>query len=333
MDIEEFLFSYLIDLYEQYCYCALEMSQKEFDAGFYDENGKNIPDKDYFFINHESILNEEVLDELYTILCDVGDGKEIPLRRFVTFFSGFFFVYNYYGGNNNIIRFLKDNPIEKIEDHFVETYDFGIEMIKAYFYSLLDQKRFQDNLGKIQKNGDTEYVNNFFNACIFTSFTTLNDLLRNVICNLYNYYIENGCDDIDALNYTWQYFIRNFDPLGELDKMGCDSNTKEVYKRIAIGIIYSDLYEDVTNTPIIQSINEKDRMSQVAPILASTFGMATIPQDEDLRNRMLKHFILLNDEPEKRKANRQKTKDDNRLAVLKKVNPFYPLDELTLSKK
>ena len=52
-----------------------------------------------------------------------------------------------------------------------------------------------------------------------------------------------------------------------------------------------------------------------------------------MRNRILKHFIVLQDEMDKRKDNRKKTYQDNRIEILKKANPMYKLDELTFVKK
>lgn len=160
----------------------------------------------------------------------------------------------------------------------------------------------------------------------------INQLLRDVICNLYNYYISTGCPDIEALNLTWNYFLKNFDPLGELDKMGFDSGSKEWYKHYMLSLIYADLYEDVTNTSIIQSDNYDDRLADVLPLVMVQLGTLSIPQEEGVRNRMLKHFILLQDEKEKMNSNRKKTYSDNRINVLKKINPMYFLDELNINK-
>lgn len=332
MDIENFLISYMIDVYEQYCYYALEMSQDEFDQSFIDEEGQEISDRDYLIEHYDSILNEETLDELYNIICDPGDGKDISLRRLVSFFAGTYFIYNYYDGKNNLVRFIKDTPIEKIEDLFVENYDFGVDMVRSYFLGLVDRDRCAKNLTKINENGDKNIVDGLFGRAILTEYITLNDLLRKVICDLYNFYIENGYGDEDALSTTWQYFTINFDPIGTLDNLGIDVESKETYKKYMLGLIYADLYEDAVNTPIIDSENYDDRLADVVPIVATTLGFIRIPQDEDLRNRMLKHFILLQDEIEKRKDNREKTYKDNRINVLKKVNPLFQLDELTFNK-
>ncbi len=332
MDIENFLITWIIDVYEKYCTYALEMSEQDFDQGFYDEDGQEISDHDYLVINADSIFNEEVFDELYTIICDPGDGKEIPLKRFVSFLAGTYFVYNYYDGENSMIKFLKSATLEQIENWFVEKYDFGMDMLKSYFYGLVDAERCIDNREKIKENGDMDYLYKFFYQASVTNLVTLNDLLRNVICNLYNNYIKNGNSDIEALNCTWEYFLSNFDTLGELDQLGIDVETKELYKKYMLGIIMADLYEDVANGSIIDSINSKDRLADVAALISVTFGIIRIPADEELRNRMLKHFILLQDEKEKRRDNRKKTYDDKRIAVLRKVNPLYQLDELTFPK-
>lgn len=83
--------------------------------------------------------------------------------------------------------------------------------------------------------------------------------------------------------------------------------------------------------PIIQSDNYEDRLASVIPLVMTQLGMINIPKEEGIRNRILKSFILLQDDKEKKCSNRRKTYADNRLNILKKVNPTYMLDEITFN--
>ncbi len=337
MDIENLLISFMIDVYEQYCYYALDMTQDDFDSSFYDENGNDIDDRDYLIANCKKIFNDEMFEGLYEILSENREDETVDVNRIINFLTGVYFVYNYEGGNSSVIRYLKDASFESIKELFMNNHNFGVDLIKAYFYGLVDQERCQKNKDTIMENGDGTHMNRFFEQATVNNqttmdFITLNDLLRNIVCDLYNHYIQNGCGNIEALNYTWQYFLKDFDPIGTLNQMGCDFKTKEIYKRYLLGLIISDLYEDVSNKSIIDSENEKDRLIQVIPIIAANWGAVCIPNDEELRNRMLKYFILLQDEKKKRKENRYKTYSDKRTQVLKKVNPFYQLDDISFVK-
>ncbi len=225
--------------------------------------------------------------------------------------------------------YLKKTNLDDIIYLFKENYDFGVDLIKTYYLSLVNSKRCDDNRKIIYENHDEDTLVSFEKNSIQYQVVFLNDLLRNVICNLYNHFISNGCDDITALNLTWSYFTDNFDPLGELDQMGVDQDSKSIYKIYMLGLIFGDVYEDACNKSIIDSENEMDRFADVVAVVGLTLGRIGIPQEENVRNRILKHFIFLQDEKDKKKENRKKTYEDGRIEVLKKVNPTYKLDELT----
>ena len=92
---------------------------------------------------------------------------------------------------------------------------------------------------------------------------------------------------------TWMYFFANTDPIGELDKLGLDERAKAFYKSYALGLIFADLFEDECNESIIKSTCPEDHAANITPLLAVRMGSIMIPSDESVRNRLLKHFILL----------------------------------------
>ena len=55
--------------------------------------------------------------------------------------------------------------------------------------------------------------------------------------------------------------------------------------------------------------------------------------DVEVRNRMMKHFLLLHYEKEKRIENRRATLKEGRGEVLKKVHPGHILDTIDFAKK
>lgn len=329
MNIEKFLMENLVDIYGNYCESVDGTSPEEFDELFKLEDGSLMSDLDFFLKHSEDILNEEVVEELYCYLSDVSMEKDYSLEQIVSFLASKYFLFNYGSGNSSVVKFLKRASLQDIENLFVENINFGVEMVGAYFHSLNNTKRCETNRRKIYENNDQDILLDFESKNLTGDIITINTLLRRVVCNLYNNYIFNGCDDIEALNMTWDYFFRDFDPLGELDQLGFDYESKQLYKNYLLGLIYADLYEDVCNESIIESENYEDRMAMVIPLLIVRMGKISIPREEGTRNRILKHFILLQDEKEKISENRQKTYQDDRIAELKKVNPLYLLDELT----
>lgn len=328
MDVQRFLIENLVDTFNNYCECVLGVTSQEFDQLFFNSEGEELDDLAFILENHERIFIDEVFDGLYGSIIDFGTVKEIDLNQVVAFLASRYYVFNY-KTQASVVNYLKNSNLNDVVQLFIDNYDFGMDMVKGYFYSLIDSKRYDDNRKVIFDNKEQEGLLKYEKECEVVKVTTIHNILRDVICNLYNYYISNGFDDITALDYTWNYFIYDFDPINELESLGVDESTKQNYKIYALRLLYSDLYEDVCNKSIIQSENYADRVADVVPLLSINMGFIGVHADQGIRNRMLKHFILLQDERKKRKENREKTFNDGRIKQLKKVNPFYQLDELT----
>jgi len=326
MDFNKYLLENLLDCYEKYCSFALEMKQDEIDSMYFDDEGNEMSDEQFFLENHEDVLEEEVVDSLYSFICDMGQQKEIDLNKIVNYLCARFIIHHY--DSNTVTNYLRTTNIEDIVNLFVENINFGMALVKDHFDAALNHEQYSKNLKTAQDNKDDVALNKFATKAYYEKIQTLNDLLRSVICHIYDHYISNGCDDKEALNLTWMFFFKNQDPLGELDNMGIDYDTKVAYKNYAMGLMFADLYEDVCNDSIIKSVNPADIAAGIAPILSMQVGGVALPADEEVRNRVLKHFILLQDEKEKMKKNRKKTYDDDRIKSLKKLNPLYKLDEI-----
>lgn len=326
MDFNKYLLENLLDCYEQYCSCVHGMSSDEIEAMYIDSDGNEISDEEFFFEHSDDILVEEVIEALYIFICDMGTQHVLDLDRIVSFLCGRYIIHHY--SSSTVTNYLRCTDIKDIVNLFVDIIDFGMALVKDHFDAMLNQEKYNKNFNVAKENKDDIALNKFANKAFYEKIQTLNDLLRGVICNIYDYYISCGTDDIEALNMTWMYFFQDTDPLGELDKMGIDYNTKFFYKQYALGLIFADLYEDVCNESIIQSDNFEDRAAQMAPLLAVRIGAITLPADEGTRNRVLKHFILLQEEKEKMRDNRTKTHKEGRIKELKKFNPLYKLDEM-----
>lgn len=329
MNIGNFLVENLVDTYCNYCQVVLKMSMEEFDAMFETGDGDELSDLEFLFNNSEDVFVAEVFDSLYGSIVDMGIDEKIDLRKVISFLATRYYVFQYEDAKDKV-EYLKKTSLDEVIKEFKDNCDFGIDLIRNYFYSIINQEQYDKNRNTIYENNDQEGLLKFEKECLITSIDNINNVFRRVVCNIYNHYIATGCDDIVALSYTWEYFVRDFDPLNELEEMGIRGFNKVKCKMYMLGLIFGDLYEDVCNESIIQSENYEDRMADTLPLLSVPMGGIAIPQEPDIRNRLLKHFILLQDEKEKIKENRKKTYTDDRIKQLKKVNPFYMLDELTL---
>lgn len=203
------------------------------------------------------------------------------------------------------------------------------ELIALYYLSFLKQEKMEKNRRLIYQYNEEDALLSLEKS----AYNNINQSLKNIIINIYNNLIACGCDDITALSLTWEFFFHDFDPLKEfstfMESMQIPYYNYQAIKQQILGLIYTDLYEDAENIPIINSSNYIDNLAIAFPLIMTHLNHIVIPKDEDSRNRILKHFILLQEEQEKRYQNRKKTYQDNRIPILKKVNSTYHLDELT----
>lgn len=292
--------------------------------------GVELTDKEFIIEYFESLFNEEIMDSLYTTVIDFGEVGEIDIEKVVAFLAGYFYVFNY-SSEPTVVSYLKSSSLEDIVRLFKENYDFGIAMVKSYFEAICDEDRYKDNRNMIFDRNDQGKLLEFEQKNEILKIMTINNILRGIICNIYNHYIDNDCSDYEALDKTWGFFFEDLDPLEEFSLLGKDDASRKFYKAYLLGLIYGDLYEDVCNESIIKSDNAEDQLADMTPILSVQLGTIGIPVEGEIRNRLLKHFILLQDERKKMDDNRKKTYSDDRIKELKKINPFYMLDEMSFN--
>ena len=331
MNYEVYLIDVLKDQLADYMKTVYEYSEDELDELFLDDEGNQISNRDYLFKHKDIILSEDIINAIYGYVAITNPLEKDNMPKLVAFLASHFYVANYNNrSNQTVLRFLVESDIQVVTQLFRENETFGEALISSFFRNSLEEKRYNSTMEQIKKDNKEDELETLYQIAYPPRMFTLNQKLREVVCNLYNYYINLGCNDVEALELTWGYFFNNIDPLNELDELGFDEMEKEVYKRYTVGLILGDIYEDLGNEPLIQSAHPKDMIAQILSAFFVKIGIIAIPDDPEVRNRMLKYFIMLQDEPQKMKSNREKTHQDDRIMELKKVNPSYILDELTL---
>lgn len=325
MDIDNHLITLLFDYYEQFCVINGE-SYEEFDSRFIDNEGNQISELDYFLKHRKELSDVQLIDAVYTYLISEQDDM---LDRIISYLLSHYYVFNYQNGSNPVIKYLRANDYDAIKEFFYSNYDFGIDLLSCYYKNIGNSKGFNANMSNIKENKDEEALKKFERIYSIQSVKSLSTIAREVVINLFNYYINEGASLSDALDGVWAYFLSDIDPLQDLQKIGVTDENKFFYKRIMLGYIIGDVYEDVCNYSVIKIRDEEDRVAQIVPIIITDLGIPAIPGDRETRNRLLNHFIVLQRLDDKKEENRKATYKSDRINTLKKVNPLYKLDELT----
>ena len=331
MNFEMYLMDIIKDQLDEYLEIVYEYDEDELTSLYYDEDGKPLSNRDFIYKFKDKIMSEEVINAVYAFITQISLLEEKDFTRLVAYLSTHYYIANYNNKKNQpVLKFLVDSDISKIVELFYKNERFGEDLVSSFLKNNIDEEKYNKTKEQINKDNKGNDLNSLYQIAYPPRMFTLNQKLREIINNLYNYYISLGCNDIEALELTWGYFFNDLDPLNELEDIGCYDEDKELYKRYMIGLIIGDLYEDTANGPLVKTDNPSGLIAQALPIYFVNSGIIGLPSDPEVRNRMLKYFIILQDDPEKMKSNREKTHMDNREMQLKKVNPAYLLDELTL---
>ena len=333
MTIEDFLAEIFVDFLEQFMLANNEISSsEEFDEMFYDDEGEQMSDVEFVGERCGDIADPDIVDGIYYYLIDDGCDFEFSIEKIVSHFV-INYIYDNYSDKNltSIMKYLKKTELKDIVELFVKNENFGKSFVTSYLDHYNDERDYDAIREQMRENDDMELIDRWF--ALSADYCSLNELLRRVVMGLYDHYANTACNDEEALGLIWEYFIRDFDPVGELDKMGIDYESKQKLKAYLLRIIYADLYEDICNGPIIDSINVMDKIADNVVVTVARCNSPAIPAQPEIRNRIMKHFVLLHYEKQKRIDNRRATIKEGRGPVLTKLHPGHQLDIIDFIKK
>lgn len=344
MHLKDLMISLLIYNYESYCQLN-DIPQEDFDNLFLDEDDEIMSDKDFFFKNSEALFQiDNLFTNVYIQLSDIkgkyfeifdelfakSNNQILQNERSVEYVLSTFFyqylIYNYPDENKRI--FFEDFnkfSYSNLQTMFFNSLSFGSELIKTYYKSLIEYDFCEDSYALMIKNGDVALVEKWKRKIEQEPvITTLNNLLRDVVCQLFDYYRAHNKNIDSSLELVWAFFEFNLDPLNTLKDMNFTDEEIEFCKSYLLKLIIADLYEDSYNDPIISDDSKEAKTATLLPITYAMLGKGLANCKE--RNKMLYHFILIQQDKCKMIRNREKTKKDGRINVLKKVNPLYFMD-------
>ena len=342
MSLKYLMISLLISEYETIYYLK-NPNENDFDETFFDDDGNFIDDLDYFYKNFKTLNNtnnlyESVYNSLVNTKSDEFDifnetfGKnndaffqnERSVKFVIATFIYNFLTYCYCSDDKKCLIFLSKMDYADIKELFFNNFAFGTYLIRTYYNSLFEHELCEDNYALMKKNGDDFIIAKWEKIiCSKPAIITLNNLLRNTVCQLFEYYIQSYTIN-ESLKFVWLYLTNEFDSLTILQNLGFSTKEIKFLKIYLLKLIIADLYEDVCNEPIIYDKDQKDMLIKKLPITYSDLihGFCNCKE----RNAMLYHFILLNQDKAKMFRNREKTKKDGRINILKKANPLYFMD-------
>ncbi len=334
MKYDIYLMEILKDQYEDYLIDKFDYSDDQIEALYEDENGDYFEtNEDFIRAYRKDILSKEVIKYVYDFITKVSIMDDLFKKQVISLlFIHFYTMYYFDESKKEMATKIAKFGVEAIVATFFQEEKFGIEMLLSYYHDAIEQEEYEMRLEKLYEEEKPCDLDAFFEVSFPQRIFTINEKLREIVCNLYNHYIYLGCPDEEALRLTWMYFFNDVDPLNELDELGIEDEQKEYYKRYMLRLIIGDLYEDAINKPLVNTDNKKGKIAQTLPLIYTITGKIEIPQDEEIRNRMLKYFILLQDDGEKIKSNRQNTYAQKKDSVLRTINPCYKLDELQFKK-
>ena len=334
MKYEIFLMETLKEQFEDYLTDKFNYDDDMLDDLYEDENGNYYEtNEDFIRAYRKDILSKPVMKYVYEFITQVSIMTEDFKKQIISLlFIHFYTMYYFDESKKEMAVKIAKYGVDAIVKTFFQNEKFGTEMLLTYYHDAIEREDYEMRISKLHEVDGASVLDVFYNEAFPQRVFTLNEKLREIICNLYNHYIFMGCPDEEALKLTWLYFFNDVDPLDELSDLGVNDEQRIYYKNYMLRLIIGDLYEDAINTPLVNTDNKKGKMAQVLPIVYTITGKIEIPEDEEVRNRMLKYFILLQEDNDKVKSNRQNTYAQKKESVLKNINPCYKLDEFEIKR-
>lgn len=328
--LELYIITLLIDNFEDYNSVLKEMNEANYDNFFIDKDGNKLDYLVVFFTRSKYMIIDDVIDSLYTYLVEMEDELLYPISKIVNYLCRKFVTYSYNNDDvflKDIIGYIENNNLENVVKRFKDDYDFGMTLLDNALQGIANPKKCYKNLGNILEDGKIYQVNKWFDKDGIFLEGSYNDDLRDCICSLFNHLISIGFSQKDALKYTWQFFERDFDPTGIIAKYG-NEYFPFILKAEILKLMYADIYEDICNNGKEKYLTLEERKMVVAVFIAVHFNYLVLPYPE-IREVFLNRFLNLRYDYIQRKENRSKMYQDERINLLKKVNPSFRYDELT----
>lgn len=324
-NIFDYLLDLLMDSYELYLTYSQDYEWNN-NRNNLSSDEKAFNNKLVFSLNADIICNEQVLDAFYDNLISLENELAFSLEQIVAFLASRYTMFCY-DDKTQELNYLNNSSLEEVLERFKEDYDFAIEIIDKAFKSFLNKVKINHNIALSLANNDSYLINKWLYNENDEIEANLNEELRDSICNMIDKMVQTGIKYHDALEYAWQFFTRNFDPTGIIEKYGDERNPGHIKQEI-LNIMYSDVFEDACNRHNIDELDYDDRFMMITVILAVYSGIIRVPS-EQIRKEFMARFIDLRYDYEKRKKNRCASYESGAIQLVKKVNPSYSYDELT----
>lgn len=284
-----------------------------------------------FYRHFDKLTQPEIIDSLYTTLGSLGvnDELEYSLEDIIFLMCYRFQVYHYQENDQVKESLEKCNDLEALE-LFLDNDVWAQKIIYDFLDSLANSVKWNKKMALSLENHNLDNIKKWqFKMSKATGLS--NDELRNNIGDLFNYFVYNGLTNNgltkeQAIEHVWYFFQKDFDPLNLLDGYDCRNRLLLKYRMLCI--MLADVYEFGCNKDNFKILTDEEKQMVIAVILSIQSNVLFI-FNGNMKNILLEKFLFLNDFPSQRVSNRIQTYNDNRIFMLKKVNPSYEYDELT----
>lgn len=291
--------------------------------------------KNYIPLVDKNLLYSILYDEVLALF----KNKE-ELQNLIACFSASYLM-DIYKRDTLKAEFIKNSGIEKIVDNFVNNKKFGMDIIDSYIRDIIgNEKNYNDFEELLNSSYGITYLKlvNQSNPKIVDknviSVKSLPVILREVWIHLFNYYKNLGYSDDKACSAVWDFYLKNKDPLNELAKICGDEKAQKIYKIYMLRILYADIFEDSINNPCFTAGNDLTRNIYILlSFVISSQVYSIIPNIAEVRNALLKYFLVLQANQVKMRENRKHTLERiETVQILQKINPAYKIDSLNYMK-
>jgi len=365
MDFALQLISFMVDFIEERIQEIYDLDERQLLELFNAPDG-HIMDDYEFFVKYKSFMDNSCVDGLRSFIVT---GSNIASKRInkiecfmdsdYVFESEWNFALSFMAiyvmihdccskDKKRMFNYFNKKSIIEYKRDFLENDEFANEIIRKFLLSFTNIQQIEKNTVKIEENEKYKQVFDKWNFYSSHRVCTINSVLREVLEQLYFYYLDEGIARIKITELIRKYFTDNVDPIGTLKEYGFNEESINEYNKILISIVVADLYEDALNYNYdkeLFALGDINAVTQEMQLVTSSKSQADfylslstignlyeyVTNNPQLFDILMYNYFDILDNPERIITNRKNTRQNGCIKKLARINPLYNLDDIHLN--
>ena len=145
MNFESYLYDVLKEQYEDFMSALYGFNDDNIDLIYINRNGEYYDsDKAFLLDNKKQLLNEEMMDAIYTFITQISLLEDVDITRLVAYLSIHYYKRHYTDKEcASVLRYLVNSDIKDIVELFFNNDIFAKDMLSSFYTNQVDEDKYK----------------------------------------------------------------------------------------------------------------------------------------------------------------------------------------------